>query len=492
MFFKIFQKKVNDPDGNFDDGARINNETNNRNSTITTVVILLICIVSFGFWKVNQKEQVTSTSTKPIDFGAIVEDDFIDEDNQSALFDQQKRIDELNSTNDKLVAEMNKTKNEVKTLSEEYESKFKRFSDDLQNSFDKKTLELEGIKKEFEDQIINKNLGTNTSSTEFIPTRKHEVLGQRKFPPRATETNNKSLNDQDFSYKPADKNLFGSTGIDSYTFDWGGNEEKIFKRTVDNYVPTGTFVTAIVTGGADTNAGVLGQGDTVPMVFQTINHGVLPNGAKSRLKNCTITGSSYGEISSSRGIVRTDRMSCIFDDGEIIDLPVKGTVFNFGRNGIRGTTILRNGKIVQMAGVSGLLTGIGDTGTALSTNNSISALGATSSVDPSSAVLNLLGNATSSVGSKLSEYYIQLAELYHPIVELNQGNIVNIVFLEGFPLDSVEIQKRQDKLDVDESKSGNNQLLDVISNNPLANQLPPNVKEAVGAQTAPVSDFGTN
>ncbi|MFA0125844.1 conjugal transfer protein TraB, partial [Vibrio sp. 10N.261.48.A2] len=87
----------------------------------------------------------------------------------------------------------------------------------------------------------------------------------------------------------------------------------------------GTFVTAVVTGGADANAGVLGQGDTTPVVFQTVNKGVLPNGKKSHLNDCTITASAYGEISSSRGIVRTNRMSCILENNEILDLPIKGT-----------------------------------------------------------------------------------------------------------------------------------------------------------------------
>ncbi|MFA0125548.1 TraB/VirB10 family protein, partial [Vibrio sp. 10N.261.48.A2] len=132
----------------------------------------------------------------------------------------------------------------------------------------------------------------------------------------------------------------------------------------------------------------------------------------SRLKDCSITGSVFGEISSSRGIVRTNRLSCIFEDDEIIDVPVKGTVFNFGRNGIRGTTILKNGKIVQMAGVAGILTGLGETGKALSATTSTSALGTTSSIDTDKAALNLLGEATSSVGEKLADYYIQLAELY--------------------------------------------------------------------------------
>ncbi|MFA0502611.1 DNA repair protein, partial [Vibrio sp. 10N.222.46.A1] len=67
----------------------------------------------------------------------------------------------------------------------------------------------------------------------------------------------------------------------------------------------GTFVTAKITGGADANAGAFGQSDTAPIVFQTVHEGVLPNGEKSHLKDCTIIGSVYGDLSSNRGVART-------------------------------------------------------------------------------------------------------------------------------------------------------------------------------------------
>ncbi|WP_353850653.1 hypothetical protein [Vibrio harveyi] len=97
--------------------------------------------------------------------------------------------------------------------------------------------------------------------------------------------------------------------------------------------------------------------------------------------------------------------------------------------------------------------------------------------------MNLLGNATSSVGSKLSDYYIGLAELYHPIVEINPGAIVNIVFLEGFPLDPVMAEEYERQAAEQELRSSqSNAYLDVIGNvsnvpsvevpvNPLANDL---------------------
>ncbi|NOI26891.1 TrbI/VirB10 family protein, partial [Vibrio mediterranei] len=111
---------------------------------------------------------------------------------------------------------------------------------------------------------------------------------------------------------------------------------------------------------------------------------------------------------------------------------------NFGKNGIAGTAIMRNSKIIQSAGVAGILTGLGNAATGLSQTQSTSALGTTNSVDPSKTGLNILGTATSEVAAKLSDYYLKLAEKYHPDIELRQGAVVNIVFLKGFPLYDTE------------------------------------------------------
>lgn len=278
------------------------------------------------------------------------------------------------------------------------------------------------------------------------------------------------------------------SGIDHIALTWDSPEEER-KRTTENYVPAGTMVTAVITGGADANAGVNGQSDTSPIVFQTMSDGMLPNGTASRLNNCTVTGAVYGEVSSSRGIARTHRLSCIFKDDEIIDIPIEGTVFNYGRNGIRGNTVIRNGDIVQMAGVASLLKGTGDATKALTTTTSTSALGTTSAVNSEDALLSILGDGVQGAGETLADYYIKLAEQYHPFIELNPGNVVNIVFLKGFPLDAVGIAEYEAELAQQQSSMPTPaaQIIENISN-PLLNHLPagarPSTKPATTAQPA--------
>ncbi|MFS1886531.1 hypothetical protein BCU07_023155, partial [Vibrio sp. 10N.261.54.E10] len=70
----------------------------------------------------------------------------------------------------------------------------------------------------------------------------------------------------------------------------------------------GTFVTAVVTGGVDEREcqGVE-PGDTTPMVFQTLNNGILPNGKPPNSKIAPSQGRPTGKSRRHGGIVRTHR-----------------------------------------------------------------------------------------------------------------------------------------------------------------------------------------
>lgn len=497
MLSKITKMLSSDPEGDFESGSEINNQNVKRNNKVSIVVFAIFALAGLLGYKLTRPPVTVVKKVSNVDFAAIVEDDFTTKDNQSALTTQQSELIAQQTKIQLLENAISGIKSQSENSVKAQKESFRAFEKRITRYFEEAKADSElAAKESLENNTLNNNLDSNANNSE--PFRSHDDFGAKPRPPRPAPLTPLNMGDNEFDYQPSQKMSFSSGGIDSFDFVWALEEEEKKRRTIENYVPTGTFVTAVVTGGADANAGALGQGDTAPMVFQTLNEGILPNGQKSRLKNCTITGAVYGEISSSRGIVRTNRMSCIFKNGDIIDLPVKATVFNFGRNGIRGTTILKNGKIVQMAGISGILTGIGETGKALSATTSTSALGSSSSIDSDSAGLNLLGNATASVGSKLADYYIKLAELYHPIVELNPGSVVNIVFLAGFPLDSVGIEEYEEKLaEETTTQSGSNQILDVITNNPLMNNLPSELKGGQFGQQTPrlnsqqTSPFGT-
>ena len=65
-----------------------------------------------------------------------------------------------------------------------------------------------------------------------------------------------------------------------------------------------------------------------PMLFRIIDDGTLPNNKKSHLKGCLATAAVVGDISSERGFIRLETLSCVEPDtNKVIDLNEEGTVF---------------------------------------------------------------------------------------------------------------------------------------------------------------------
>lgn len=212
--------------------------------------------------------------------------------------------------------------------------------------------------------------------------------------------------------------------------------ERVPLKNPDTYVPAGTFAKAVMIGGADASAAVNAQSNPSPMLFRIIEEGTLPNHQKSHLKDCVVTAAVVGDISSERGLIRLENMSCTFPSKEIVDQPVEGSVFGSeGKNGIRGKPVWREGALLQRAFAAGALSGISEGISQTYTTNSISPQGNVATIDPSKVAQVGLGKGVGKAMDKLADYNIQRAEQYHPVIQLSAGAVVDVVFLKGFFLD---------------------------------------------------------
>jgi len=208
------------------------------------------------------------------------------------------------------------------------------------------------------------------------------------------------------------------------------------KKNPDSFVPAGTFAEAIMLGAADASAGVQAQASPSPMLFRIIANGTLPNHQKSHLKDCVVTAAVVGDISSERGQIRLERLSCTFPNGEIVEQVVDGTIFGMdAKNGVRGTPVWREGALLGRAAVAGTLSGLGSAVSQTYTTSSISPLGATQTVNNGDVFKYGAAQGAANAMEKLAEYNIRRAEQYHPVIQLTAGQPVDVVFLKGFYLD---------------------------------------------------------
>ena len=213
-------------------------------------------------------------------------------------------------------------------------------------------------------------------------------------------------------------------------------------KPVSVWLPAGAHAEAVVLAGVDASAGVSSQGDPRPVLMRITGPAwtAAEDGTALQVDvdGCTVTGAAHGDLSSEKVYVRFRTMTCAGPEpGTVIETDVAGFVVGSGKTGVRGPVVSREGALVEKAFLAGVVSGLGQgvsqafqpqavaTGTgAAVANTGLGDIGRAG-----------LGAGASSAGQKVADYMIRRAEQYQPVVQLQAGTKVTLVFLEGARID---------------------------------------------------------
>ena len=221
-------------------------------------------------------------------------------------------------------------------------------------------------------------------------------------------------------------------------------------KPVSSWLPAGAHAEAVVLAGVDASAGVSSQGDPRPVLMRITGPAwtAAEDGTALQVDvdGCTVTGAAHGDLSSEKVYVRFRTMTCAGPEpGTVIETDVAGFVAGSGKTGVRGPVVSREGALVEKAFLAGVVSGLGQgvsqafqpqavaTGTgAAVANTGLGDIGRAG-----------LGAGASSAGQKVADYMIRRAEQYQPVVQLQAGTRVTLVFLEGARIDGRPRTPRQ-------------------------------------------------
>ena len=213
-------------------------------------------------------------------------------------------------------------------------------------------------------------------------------------------------------------------------------------KPVSVWLPAGAHAEAVVLAGVDASAGVSSQGDPRPVLLRITSPAwtAAEDGTALQVDvdGCTVTGAAHGDLSSEKVYVRFRTMTCAGPEpGTVVETDVAGFVAGSGKTGVRGPVVSREGALVEKAFLAGVVSGLGQgvsqafqpqavaTGTgAAVANTGLGDIGRAG-----------LGAGASSAGQKVADYMIRRAEQYQPVVQLQAGTKVTLVFLEGARID---------------------------------------------------------
>lgn len=369
-----------------------------------TLTLFLVGVIAL----MSPQPQKKTSSAKAVDLTGIVDESFTEAAEEQVLTAQQTELDSLKVEVHKLTQTLKSMKDEhqsaLKIQHQEFQSQLERLAEEQKNNVP------ENNTTHAMANVQNAELWHNPNQTDVAINSQPHRLGMSSPTPHIHTV----------SFRPKRRQI-------------------THHLSPSHYVPSNTSVRAVILGGADADASVNGQSkNNGVMLFKFLEEGTLPNGQHSRLRGCRVSANAYGDISSERAFATLYRLSCAHAGEPIIDREVTGWVFFNGKVGIKGQPLMRDNKVMAWAGVSGALSGIASAAQYAQSVQQFGAYGATSVVPSSQIAPYAAYGGAAKAADTLSQYYVKRAEQYHPVIQVGAGNVVTVVFKDGFYLEPDE------------------------------------------------------
>lgn len=208
------------------------------------------------------------------------------------------------------------------------------------------------------------------------------------------------------------------------------------------YLPVGSMVKGVLLSGLYAPTGVNAKKDPFPVVLRVQDEAILPNLKRADVKECFLTLSGYGDLSSERALLRGETLSCVANDNSIIETKFPSyAIGEDGKAGIGGRLITRNGKALRNAMMSGFMQGMSEafeTSKVQKLDISGAASDTYTNAFSSESFNNGVFSGASKALEKLADYYMSMAEQTFPVIEIDAGREVTVTLTQGTTLSTIK------------------------------------------------------
>ncbi|WP_341761818.1 TraB/VirB10 family protein [Candidatus Tisiphia endosymbiont of Thecophora atra] len=238
---------------------------------------------------------------------------------------------------------------------------------------------------------------------------------------------------------------FGSD-VNIGVIDLNGEIEFDKPKDAKIYIPETSYVSGYLLGGLAVSTALNTPNEhATPIVIRLTERGNLPKNFNLDITTCRILGSSYGDLSSERVIIRLEKMVCIDPITElVITSNIAGIVHGpDGMNGIKGKVVATSSKHIKNALIGGVISGLSQSSKGLD-SMTITSLGAIASQKKGfkDMVTDGILSGTSNAAEKIADYYLRMAENMSPVLTIPSGVKVDVVFMKGFFVGELTTHKK--------------------------------------------------
>ena len=210
------------------------------------------------------------------------------------------------------------------------------------------------------------------------------------------------------------------------------------KQEGSTFLPIG-FVPVRLLGGIDAPTGGQAQSNPLPVMMEITDMANLPNRFRANVKQCMVIGAAVGDLSSERGYIRTELLSCIRRDGRVLEAKVHGSIYGEdGKLGMRGRLVTKQGQLLANSLLAGVVGGIGHGLSTYTAQTATTITDGTSAVNvtPGKYAEAGIGGGIGQALDRLANYYITLAEKTFPVIEIDAQRNGDLAFTQGIELDT--------------------------------------------------------
>lgn len=196
-------------------------------------------------------------------------------------------------------------------------------------------------------------------------------------------------------------------------------------------LPAGSIMEGVLLTGLDAPTASHARQNPFPALVRIKHEALLPNRWRTDIRECFVMASGYGDLASERAYLRAEAISCVRDDGTIMESTMDGFASGEdGKNGIRGRLVSKQGQMMAQALMGGFLQGIANIyqpARAPRLTLNPSGTDTYTRPDPSMALEEGVAGGMQTAAKAVADFYIDMARNTFPIIEIDAGRKVSFI-----------------------------------------------------------------
>lgn len=198
-------------------------------------------------------------------------------------------------------------------------------------------------------------------------------------------------------------------------------------------LPAGSIIEGVLVNGLDAPTAAQAKQQPFPVLVRIKHEALLPNRWKTDIRECFLIASGYGDMASERSYMRAEAISCVRDDGSIMESNIDAfATGEDGKNGLRGRLVSKQGSMIAQALMGGFIQGVANIyQPARIPQLTLSTVGnqqqSVARPDPSLALQEGLSGGIQSAGKAVADFYLDMAKNTFPIIEIDAGRKVSFI-----------------------------------------------------------------